>query len=98
MAIRALGEGAVAIVTKSKLGVRDSLNESALLLVDAVRGAAAARLSRAKRGAKLFSPSPGPERPLQFASDKLVAVGASTGELRQSRTSSKPCPRKRRPW
>src|SRR5439155_19670297 len=56
-AISALGEGAVAIVTKAKLGVRDFLNDSALLLVDTIRGAAEARLA-ARR------PFPPPRPPL----------------------------------
>ena len=36
LAIRALEEGAVEVITKPKVGVRDFLHESAVILVDAV--------------------------------------------------------------
>ena len=79
-AIQALGEGAVAIVTKSKLAVRDFLQESALRLVDTIRGAAEARLTRRRPG-----PSSTPPPPVAALSSRrrgerqIVAVGASTG-------------------
>src|SRR3972149_9320279 len=40
----AMEGGAVEIVTKPKVGLREFLHESAVLLVDAIRGAARARL------------------------------------------------------
>ena len=43
-AIAALEQGAVAIITKPKLGVSDFLHESALTLIDTIVGAAHARL------------------------------------------------------
>src|SRR5260221_6267882 len=43
-ALRALDEGAVGIVTKPKLGLRNFLYESALVLTDMVRAAARARI------------------------------------------------------
>jgi two-component system, chemotaxis family, protein-glutamate methylesterase/glutaminase len=42
--LRALDEGAVGIVTKPKLGVRNFLYESGLVLTDMVRSAARARI------------------------------------------------------
>jgi len=39
-------EGAVGIVTKPKLAVGNFLHESAVMLIDAVRSAAAARIRR----------------------------------------------------
>jgi len=45
-AIRAMQEGAVGIVTKPKLAVGKFLHESAVMLIDAVRSAAAARIRR----------------------------------------------------
>ncbi len=83
-ALTAIEEGAVEVIAKPKLGVRDFLEESAVMLIDAVRAAAQARL----RGrhpwieARHRTPStrPLPARPsLRITTDKTVAVGASTG-------------------
>ena len=82
-ALRALDEGAVGIVTKPKLGVRNFLYESGLVLTDMLRLAASARIRRR------YSPpiSPGRDASVQqrraptveFSSKRLVAIGASTG-------------------
>lgn len=83
-AIRALENGAVDIITKPKIGIRGFLEESALLLEDTVRAAAAARLRRSRR--RQDSPaSPKPAEghaSLVCASkqkEKITAIGASTG-------------------
>jgi two-component system chemotaxis response regulator CheB len=82
-ALRAVEEGAVDVIAKPKLAVRAFLEESAVLLVDAVRGAAAARLrarrpvAPARRSADTLAP---PARhSLRVTTDKVVAIGASTG-------------------
>jgi len=63
-AIRALEEGAVSIVTKPKLGVRDFLLESAVMLTDAVKAAGEARiLSRRQRSADRKSSPAGKSLP-----------------------------------
>ena len=85
LALRALEEGAVEIITKPKLGVRDFLHESAVLLLDVVWSAASARVVQRQR-------IPTPSRlsadvllPLRLKtqdwslSHGLIAVGASTG-------------------
>jgi len=86
--LRALEEGAVEIVTKPRLGVKGFLEESASILVDAVRAAAHARLRPPRRWPpRSSSPPPGrhavspaSERPaLLLTTDKVVAIGASTG-------------------
>ncbi len=84
-ALRALEEGAVGLVAKPKLGVRDFLQESAVLLTDAVYDAAQARL----RPRALSGPAPRltadavlparARRAARPATAKVVAVGASTG-------------------
>jgi two-component system, chemotaxis family, protein-glutamate methylesterase/glutaminase len=79
LALRALDEGAVAIVTKARLAVREFLTESAALVVDTVRGAAAARVSRLRRGARPLAPELPQPAPGHPPADRLVAVGASTG-------------------
>jgi two-component system chemotaxis response regulator CheB len=79
-AMRALDEGAVEIITKPQLGVQDFLEESATRLVDAVRGAAEARLShRVRRAHPLVVKRPPPLATHAAITDTLIAVGASTG-------------------
>jgi two-component system chemotaxis response regulator CheB len=82
--LRALEEGALEIVTKPKLGVKGFLEESAVMLIDAVRGAARARLRAARPNAPARPEGPvgvsATERgALRLTTDKVVALGASTG-------------------
>lgn len=82
IAVAALSEGAVEIVTKPRHGVRDFLAESAARLIDTIRAAAQARVGRLRGVARpVVRPAPG-----DFAAAgagrrpaALVAVGASTG-------------------
>jgi len=86
-AIRALEIGAVDIITKPKIGVRGFLEESAVLLEDAVRAAATARVSKFRRLRKdsssyhsadvVIPPAVLPVCPQHR--EKIVAIGASTG-------------------
>ncbi len=84
-ALRALEEGAVEIVAKPRLGVKGFLQDSAALLVDAVRGAARARVRPRPTGSRLVPPrltadAVLPVRPARAGtSERVVAVGASTG-------------------
>ncbi len=83
-AMRALEAGAVAVVTKPRLNIREFLHESAVLFLDAVRGAAQARVDRQGPAAapRLTADAVLPARrgPASGASaDRIVAVGASTG-------------------
>lgn len=70
----ALALGAVDFVTKPKLDIRRGLTEYASELRDKVRGAARARLARTQSGA---APTPGPMS--YRTTDRLLAIGASTG-------------------
>ena len=85
LALRALEEGAVEIITKPKLGVREFLHESAILLLDSVWGAAEARIVPRQRMAVPSRLSADAVLPLPAKSGDwnpshgLVAVGASTG-------------------
>ena len=85
LALRALEEGAVEIITKPKLGVRDFLHESAILLIDAVWSAAEARVVPRPRIAATSRLSADAVLPLRTTPrdrnpcQGLIAVGASTG-------------------
>ena len=85
LALRALEEGAVEIITKPKLGVRDFLHESAVLLLDAVWSAAEARVvprQRIPTPSRLTADAVLPLHPKVRdwnPSHGLIAVGASTG-------------------
>lgn len=85
LALRALEEGAVEVITKPKLGVREFLHESAVLLLDAVWSAAEARVVPrekivASRRLTADAVLPlGPKSRNSGPCHGLIAVGASTG-------------------
>jgi len=73
-ALRALELGAVELIEKPRLGIRDFFEETSLTLVDAITAAAAARVPiRRSPSVRLRS-----ER-LAWTTDKVVGIGASTG-------------------
>jgi two-component system chemotaxis response regulator CheB len=87
-AMRALEEGAVEVVAKPRLGVKEFLEESGVTLIDIIRGAASAHISkRAPKVMRDVSPRltadvvlpAAPSRTLSVTTDKVVAIGASTG-------------------
>jgi two-component system chemotaxis response regulator CheB len=77
-AMRALEEGAVDVILKPALGVREFLADSAVLLADTLRAAAEARVGR-----RVAVPPPALSvvAPASVARErvKVVAIGASTG-------------------
>ena len=91
-ALQAMDEGAVAVVAKPRLGIREFLEDSAILLEEALRGAAAARLRPRQapgRGSEAEEPpTPRAVRPQRAAraGDRLVAIAASTGGTEALRT------------
>ena len=82
-ALQALHDGAVEVVAKPRIGVREFVQESKIILLDAIRGAAEARLR--KRGAVIPAPAPravvpSAVAPLSGASSRrVIAIAASTG-------------------
>jgi two-component system chemotaxis response regulator CheB len=87
LALRALEEGAIEVITKPKVGVRDFLHESAVTLLDAVWSAAQAQIRPRPRlvvaaapriAAEPVAPRKG-EPKGSGAVSKVIAVGASTG-------------------
>ena len=85
LALRALEEGAVEVITKPKMGVREFLHESAVLLLDVVWSAAEARILPRPTIATPPRLTADAVLPLRLksrewsASHGLIAVGASTG-------------------
>jgi two-component system, chemotaxis family, protein-glutamate methylesterase/glutaminase len=87
LAFRALEEGAVEVITKPKVGVRDFLHESAVTLLDAVWSASHAQLRPRPKPALAPGPRltadavlPRKSKPRSAGpTTGLIAVGASTG-------------------
>jgi two-component system chemotaxis response regulator CheB len=77
-AVQALEAGAVDIVAKPRFGVQTFLQESAVLLADAVRAAAQVHRRRFAPAAPVAAPRVQLPRVTGF-STRLVAIGASTG-------------------
>jgi two-component system, chemotaxis family, protein-glutamate methylesterase/glutaminase len=79
----ALAAGAVAIITKPKLGLRDYLQDAADDLVQAVRAAGRARVKqlviREPRAADKAARAAAESRALKVTTDRVVALGTSTG-------------------
>src|SRR5216684_2742953 len=78
LALRALEQGAVDLITKPRLGLRNFVEESALMLVDTIRGAAGARPSL-RLPAKPRQPAIRPAVTAAPKSDHVIVIGASTG-------------------
>jgi two-component system, chemotaxis family, protein-glutamate methylesterase/glutaminase len=92
-AFRAIEAGAVAVVAKPRLGVKGFLHDSAVLLRDTVIAAARARVRAPVRRlpsvSAVAAPAPGARagRPaLSTTTDKIIAIGASTGGTEALRT------------
>jgi two-component system chemotaxis response regulator CheB len=85
--LQALEEGAVDVVTKPRIGVREFLHESAVLLTDALRAAARSHTRPARAGNLAAAPIPLSETPFSgdiklvngTGAETIIALGASTG-------------------
>jgi two-component system chemotaxis response regulator CheB len=84
-ALRALEAGAVDVILKPRVGVRDFIAESAVMLIDTLHAAAQARVGR--RATMAVTPRvsadailpPATAAPARAGAPRVVAVGASTG-------------------
>jgi two-component system, chemotaxis family, protein-glutamate methylesterase/glutaminase len=89
-AFRVLEAGAVAVIEKPRLGVKGFLHDSAVMLCDTVAAAAKARMRRPWSAPTAAEPSALRPRPkkavLATTTDKVVALGASTGGTEALRT------------
>ncbi len=87
IAIEALRQGAVEIVPKPRHGVRDFLEESAVMLIDTIRAASQAKLAHRTAQPEAVSPPLSADAVLPRShlanrpdrSAPLIALGASTG-------------------
>ena len=87
LGLQALEEGAIDVVAKPNLGVREFLYESAVLLIDAVRAAAKCNVKLRRPASATASPALSADAVLParaalaptLNSERIVAIGASTG-------------------
>jgi two-component system chemotaxis response regulator CheB len=85
--LRALEYGAVDVIQKPAVGIQDFLYEQAVMMVDKVRGAAEARprrrtaipVSEKRHSADVVLPTIPSRSTLSVTTDKVVAIGTSTG-------------------
>lgn len=87
--VNALRAGAVDIITKPEIGVKGFIEESAIQIIDAVKAAACARVKKrtaghvnteAKHSADaVLSKGKLNSRAMSETTDKIIAIGASTG-------------------
>jgi len=90
-AMRALELGAVDFVTKPRLGMRDGLLQYAQEITDKIRAASCARLRARSPAAGAAAGEPLLRAPL-LSTEKLIAVGASTGGTEAIRELLQPLP------
>jgi two-component system chemotaxis response regulator CheB len=79
VAFRALDCGAVDVVAKPKFGLRDFLQESSVIIGDAIRAAAQARVTQRMVLESPARPTPKPQPSRGVEDDWIIALGASTG-------------------
>ena len=79
VALEALREGAVDVVAKPRLGVREFVQESAVLIIDAVRAAAGAQVRRVSAPPRAPTTATIATTGVGTPSERLIAIAASTG-------------------
>ncbi len=80
VAVRALDEGAVDIVLKPRIALHDHLADTSDELLDTIRAAAQARVTRRVARTAVAMPATAAREPLvKRTSRKIIALGASTG-------------------
>ncbi|MBU2570884.1 MAG: chemotaxis response regulator protein-glutamate methylesterase [Gammaproteobacteria bacterium] len=87
--MQAMSAGAVDIITKPKVNLRHFLEESNTLIIDAVKAAAHARVGKIKSMPSSTEPKPKQNadaviapshlKPLSETTDRVIAIGTSTG-------------------
>lgn len=84
--LEALRFGAVEIITKPELGVKGFIEESAVQIIDAVKAASRARVGKQRAGTVKVQAKQSADvvlhkatRAMSETTDKIIAIGASTG-------------------
>lgn len=87
--VNAIRAGAVDIITKPELGVKGFIQDSAIQIIDAVKGAAQAKIKKRKAGRlnieekrsadAVLSKGKNNNQAMSETTDKVIAIGASTG-------------------
>lgn len=78
MSVEALAAGAVEVITKPRVGLKDFLHEASSDLLRAVKNASRARVKATSKAAKPIGPSATTDT-LGTTTDRVIAMGASTG-------------------
>ena len=100
--LQALAEGAVACIAKPRLGLKDFLSDASNDLVSAVKAAAQARMGAMRSSVSTapavgFKPFPVPPstglQAMAETTDRVVAVGSSTGGVQALEVLLRPLPR-----
>ncbi|WP_426111398.1 protein-glutamate methylesterase/protein-glutamine glutaminase [Massilia sp. PWRC2] len=95
--IEALAAGAVAIITKPQLGLKQFLHDSSVELIGAVKAAARANVkmlvAREKHSADVILPPPGSAGAMLRTTERVVAIGTSTGGTQALEVVLKALPR-----
>jgi two-component system chemotaxis response regulator CheB len=95
--IEALAAGAVSIITKPQLGLKQFLHDSSQELLGAVKAAARANVrqlvAREKNSADVILPPPGVIGAMSRTTERVVAIGTSTGGTQALETVLKALPR-----
>lgn len=84
--VEALRSGAVDIITKPEIGIKGYLQDSAIQIVDAVKAAASAKVKKRRPNSINTEPKRSADavlvkgtRAMAETTDKVIAIGASTG-------------------
>ncbi len=97
MAIEAMAAGAVSIMTKPRLGLNSFLEDESANLVAAVKAAAQVDMNRMRRGTvrAVLRPQQDnhPVRALSETTDRVIAIGTSTGGTQALEAVLTPLPR-----
>ncbi|MCK5819879.1 MAG: chemotaxis response regulator protein-glutamate methylesterase [Psychromonas sp.] len=77
--MEAMSAGAVDIITKPTVNLRDFLQESSILMSNAIKGASQAKLHRMKHSLGKKTTAPKIMQAMEHTTDRVIAIGASTG-------------------
>lgn len=86
LALRTLEEGAVEVLARPRIGIREFFHESAVVVIDAVRAAAQARIAPGRPRLRAVGPPRTAALSQPPGVQQVIAIGASTGGPEALRT------------